>query len=240
MTAAETARELSIVVFAYNEAENIGPVLAELRQWLSAHEPRCEVLFVDDGSSDATAAEAARALDGMPHRVLRHAHNRGIGAALKTGVAAASAPWVTFLPADGQIDPEAISTLRAAATSSDADVVFSVYADRNDGLDRKLMSFGVRALVLAVHGVKLRCDGPYLFRRALFLPEQLPSDSFFLNFEFPIRVLAAHRPTQVVTIRCRPRRSGSSKSARAGVVLRVARELLLFRARRVRELFDPR
>jgi dolichol-phosphate mannosyltransferase len=227
--------DLSIIVFAYNEADNVAPVLAELRRWLAAHEPNAEILFVDDGSTDATAAEAARALDGMPHRVLRHEHNRGIGAALKTGVAEASAPWVTFLPADGQIDPAAIGTLRAAAASGDADVVFSLYADRDDGLDRKLMSFGVRALVLAVHGVKLRCEGPYLFRRELFIPEQLPSDSFFLNFEFPIRVLAARRPTQVVTINCRPRRSGVSKSARAGVVVRVARELLVFRMRRLLE-----
>jgi dolichol-phosphate mannosyltransferase len=229
------AADLSIVVFAYNEADNIRPVLAELRAWLRANEPNAEILFVDDGSSDATADEAARALDGMPHRVLRHERNRGIGAALKTGVAAASAPWVTFLPADGQIDPAAIGTLRAAAARGDNDVVFSVYADRDDGFDRKLMSFGVRALVLAVHGVKLRCEGPYLFRRELFIPEQLPSDSFFLNFEFPIRVLAARRPTQVVTINCRPRRSGVSKSARAGVVVRVARELLVFRMRRLLE-----
>jgi dolichol-phosphate mannosyltransferase len=228
--------ELSIVVFAYNEAENIGPVLGELRQWLQTHEPNAEILFVDDGSTDSTATEAARALDGMLHRVLRHERNRGIGAALKTGVAEASAPWVTFLPADGQIDPAAIGTLRAAAAAGgQVDVVFSVYADRDDGFDRKLMSFGVRALVLAVHGVKLRCEGPYLFRRELFIPEQLPSDSFFLNFEFPIRVLAAHRPTDVVTIHCRPRRSGASKSARAGVVVRVARELLVFRLRRLLE-----
>jgi dolichol-phosphate mannosyltransferase len=227
--------DLSIIVFAYNEADNVAPVLGELRRWLAAHEPNAEILFVDDGSTDATATEAARALDGMPHRVLRHERNRGIGAALKTGVAEASAPWVTFLPADGQIDPAAIGTLRAAAAGGDTDVVFSLYADRDDGFDRKLMSFGVRALVLAVHGVKLRCEGPYLFRRELFVPEQLPSDSFFLNFEFPIRVLAARRPTRVVTINCRPRRSGVSKSARAGVVVRVARELLVFRMRRFLE-----
>jgi glycosyltransferase involved in cell wall biosynthesis len=235
MAAAGNHVELSIVVFAYNEADNVGPVLQELRAWLEVHEPHAEVVFVDDGSSDATSAEAARALAGMQHRLERHDRNRGIGAALKTGVAGAQGAWVTFLPADGQIAPGAIGTLRAAAAGGDVDVVFSVYADRNDGLDRKLMSLGVRALVLGVHGVRLRCEGPYLFRRALFIPAQLPSDSFFLNFEFPIRVLAARRPTRVVTIECRPRRSGASKSARAGVVLRVARELLLFRLRRLRE-----
>ena len=227
------APDLSIIVFAYNEAQNVAPVLSELRQWLQAHEPGAEIVFVDDGSTDASGDEAARALAGMPHTLLRHATNRGIGAAIKTGTAAAKGPWVTFLPADGQIDPAAIGTLRAAAAN--ADVVFSVYADRNDGLDRKLLSWGVRALVLAVHGVRMRCDGPYLFRRALFHPEQLPSDSFFLNFEFPIRVLVARERTQVVTIDCRPRRSGRSKSARLRTVLLVGSELLAFRVRRLRE-----
>jgi glycosyltransferase involved in cell wall biosynthesis len=227
--------DLSIIVFAYNEAQNIGPVLSELRGWLSAHEPTAEILFVDDGSSDASSAEAARALEGMPHQLLRHASNRGIGAAIKTGTAAARAPWVTFLPADGQIEPAAIGTLRSAATATGAQVVFSIYSDRDDGLDRKLLSWGVRALVRGVHGVDLESDGPYLFRRELFSPAELPSDSFFLNFEFPIRVLAARRPTEIVTIHCRPRRSGQSKSARVGTALRVARELLAFRVRRTRE-----
>jgi dolichol-phosphate mannosyltransferase len=235
MANAAATPALSIVVLAYNEADNIAPVLGELRGWLERHEPDAEVLLVDDGSHDATASEAARVLDGFAHRVLRHAHNRGMGAGLKTGVAAARAPWVTFLPADGQIDPDAIATLRAAAKAHAADVVFSVYADRNDGLDRKVMSWGVRALVRAVHGVKLASDGPYLFRRELFVPELLPSDTFFLNFEFPIRALAARYRTSVVTIRCRPRHSGSSKSARTAIVLRVARDLLVFRLRRLRE-----
>jgi dolichol-phosphate mannosyltransferase len=232
---ADLRPSLSVVVFAYNEAANIAPVLGELRGWLARHEPHAEILLVDDGSRDATADEAARALEGCAHRVLRHPRNRGIGGALKTGVAAARAPWVTFLPADGQIAPAAIGTLREAAAAHAADVVFSIYAGRDDGLDRKLLSWGVRALIFGVHGVRMQSDGPYLFKRELFVPEQLPSESFFLNFEFPIRVLAAKQKTAVVTIECRPRRSGESKSARPGIVLRVARELVLFRVRRLRE-----
>jgi len=231
----QASSDLSIIVFAYNEAQNVEPILAELRAWLDANEPGAEILLVDDGSSDETAVHACRALAGCRHEILRHSHNRGIGAAIKTGVAAATRPWVTFLPADGQIEPAAIGTLRAAAQQRDADVVFSLYADRNDGLDRTVLSWGMRALVHAIHGVRLESDGPYLFRRALFRPEQLPSDSFFLNLEFPIRVLAAKNRTATVTIRCRPRRSGVSKSAKARVVLRVARELLGFRVRRLLE-----
>ncbi|MDB4989457.1 MAG: hypothetical protein JWN04_4635 [Myxococcaceae bacterium] len=235
--------DLAVVVFAYNEAENIAPVLRELCDWLDKHEPDCEIVVVDDGSSDQTAEQARRVLSGRRAQVLRHEHNRGIGAALKTGVRATQARWVTFMPADGQIDPAAIGTLREAArpvaslpghppASDPVDVVFSVYDDRNDGLDRKLLSLGVRALIAVVHRVIVRSDGPYLFRRTLFDPEQLTPDTFFLNFEFPIRVVSAGLPRRTVTIRCRPRRAGSSKSASMKRIWGVGRDLFELRRRR--------
>lgn len=223
---------LSIIVFAYNEEENIGPVLAELRQWLEVHEPSAEIVFVDDGSHDRTSDAAAVSLSGMPHVLLRHDRNRGIGAALKTGVAGARGDFVTFLPADGQIAPDAIETLRRAQQEHNADVVFSIYERRDDGWDRKVFSLGVRALIAAVHGVWLKSDGPYLFRRRLFDSAQLPPDTFFLNFEFPIRALAAGFITDTVTIECRPRRAGHSKSTQWHRIAGVARDLVSLRIRR--------
>jgi glycosyltransferase involved in cell wall biosynthesis len=225
---------LSIIIFAYNEEENIGPVLTELRQWLEANEPSAEIVFVDDGSHDRTSEAAAKSLSGMPHVLLRHDRNRGIGAALKTGVAGARGQFVTFLPADGQIAPEAIATLRRAQKARGADVVFSVYDRRDDGWDRKVFSFGVRALIAGVHGVWLKSDGPYLFRRRLFDPTQLPPDTFFLNFEFPIRALAAGLVTDIVVIECRPRRAGHSKSTQWHRIVGVARDLVDLRMRRFR------
>lgn len=229
--------DLSIIIFAFNEEANIAPVLLELRTWLAANEPCAEIVFVDDGSSDRTSDEAAKALAGTAHRLLRHETNRGIGAALKTGVRAAKGAWATFLPADGQIAPDAIGTLRAAASREQTDVVFSIYDHRDDGLHRQLLSGGVRALILAVHGVRMQSDGPYLFRRALFDPDQLTPDTFFLNFEFPIRMLGAGVPTTVVTIECRPRRSGHSKSTGLKRIYGVAQDLLELRVRRLRESF---
>ena len=183
-----TDRSLSVIIFAFDEAENIAPVLGELREWLAANEPDAEIVFVDDGSRDRTSEVAA-----------------------------------------------AVRTLRDAQRRTFADVVFSVYDDRNDGLDRKVFSLGVRSLILAVHGVWMRSDGPYLFRRSLFDPDQLPPDTFFLNFEFPIRIMAARRPTTVVTIRCRPRRAGQSKSTQWHRILGVAKDLVDLRVRRTRE-----
>lgn len=227
--------ELSVILFAFNEEDNIAPVLLELRQWLSKHEPSAEIVFVDDGSSDGTSTEASKALAGAPHQLLRHDSNRGIGAALKTGVRSAKGDWVTFLPADGQIAPDAIGTLRNAAARDRSEVVFSVYDHRDDGLHRKVLSAGVRALIFMVHGVRMQSDGPYLFRRSLFDADQLVPDTFFLNFEFPIRILGAGVPTTVVTIACRPRRSGQSKSTGLKRIYGVAQDLLELRIRRVKE-----
>ena len=226
---------LSLIVFAYDEAENIAPVLGELHAWLLSHEPEAEIVFVDDGSHDDTLQRARQALAGARATFLRHERNLGIGAALKTGVRACSADWVTFLPADGQIEPTAIGSLRAAASGGDVDVVLSTYAARDDGAHRKLLSFGVRALIFCVHGVRMRSDGPYLFRRELFIPEQLKPDTFFLNFEFPIRVLAARRRSRNVVIQCRPRRAGSSKSTGWRRIAGVGKELIELRVRRLRE-----
>lgn len=224
--------ELAVVVFAYDEAENVGPVLTELCAWLDQHEPNSEIVLVDDGSHDDTAQAARRALAGRRALVLRHPENYGIGAALKTGVAASTAHWVTFMPADGQIDPAAIGTLRAAARDGQVDVVFSVYDDRDDGLDRKLLSLSVRLLITLVHQVIVKSDGPYLFRRGLFDAAQLRPDTFFLNFEFPIRVAGVGLPVRTVTIHCRPRRAGVSKSTSLRRIWGVARDLLALRARR--------
>jgi dolichol-phosphate mannosyltransferase len=230
-----SAPDLSVVIFAFNEEANIVPVLTELRAWLDEHEPSAEIVFVDDGSSDGTSAEAARALRGSPHQLVRHETNRGIGAALKTGVRAAKGRWVTFLPADGQIAPDAIGKLRAAAADEAASVVFSVYDHRDDGFHRKILSAGVRGLIILVHGVRMQSDGPYLFRHELFDADALVPDTFFLNFEFPIRMLGAGVPTTVVTIECRPRRAGYSKSTGLKRIVGVAQDLLDLRVRRTKE-----
>ncbi|MEM9190124.1 MAG: glycosyltransferase family 2 protein [Myxococcota bacterium] len=231
---------LSVIVFAFNEGPNIAPVLGGIAEWLRDHEPLAELVFVDDGSSDDTAAVAETTLAdaAVDHAVVRRARNGGIGAALKSGVAAATRPWVTFLPADGQIHPSALAVLRTAATEESADVVLSLYTNRNDGAHRTVLSWGVRSLIRAIHGVRVESDGPYLFRRSLFDAAQLPADSFFLNFEFPIRAVAAGLRIATVTIECHPRLSGQSKSASARVVGIVARDLVGLRLRRNREAIE--
>jgi hypothetical protein len=110
-----------------------------------------------------------------------------------------------------------------------------VYRARDDGLHRTVLSAGVRALIRGVHGVAMRSDGPYLFARELFDPDVLVPDTFFLNFEFPIRMLRAGVASATVTIECVPRLTGVSKSTGLRRVAGVARELFGLKVRMLRE-----
>jgi glycosyltransferase involved in cell wall biosynthesis len=93
---AASGPRVSIVIPAHNEEGALGDVLARLQADL----PRgvIEIIVVDDGSSDATRAIAERA--GV--RVLRHPHNRGYGASLKTGIRVAEGEYILTMDADGQ------------------------------------------------------------------------------------------------------------------------------------------
>ncbi len=93
---------VSIVIPAYNEERGAGPVIEELLALLrrELRQVPWEVLIVDDGSSDKTA-EVIEKYVGDELRLIRHPHNRGYGAAIKTGVANAAHPWILITDADG-------------------------------------------------------------------------------------------------------------------------------------------
>ena len=96
--------DFSIVLPAYNEAGAIGPVLRRLVQSLQDVEQSYEIVVVDDGSTDDTAAEAGRA-DGRV-RLVQHPYNMGNGAAVKTGIRQSRGAILVFMDADGQHAPE--------------------------------------------------------------------------------------------------------------------------------------
>lgn len=127
--------ELSVLVPVYNEAGNILPLLDEVAAALSGV-CRYEVVFVDDGSSDATAAELAEAQKKSALvRVLRHKTRAGKSAALVTGFWAARAPWIQTLDGDRQNDPADVARIWTIIQppSPKLGIVAGVRNRRNDG-----------------------------------------------------------------------------------------------------------
>lgn len=106
---------VSIVIPAYNEEEGVGHVISELREVLERHFITAEIVVVDDGSTDATAQAALAA----GARVLRHRSNRGYGAALKTGITAASNQYIVITDADGTYPAEYIPEMLAHLEHAD-------------------------------------------------------------------------------------------------------------------------
>jgi dolichol-phosphate mannosyltransferase len=103
--------ELSIVVPVHNEEDNITPLVQEIRTALDG-KLNYEIIYVDDGSTDATPlclAALANQLNQL--RVISHQMNCGQSTALRTGVRAARAPWIATLDGDGQNDPADIPKL---------------------------------------------------------------------------------------------------------------------------------
>src|SRR5882724_5295921 len=97
MAEASNAAQTSVVIPAFNEADSIRVVVRDL----AAAAPWLEILVIDDGSTDDTAARAAAA----GARVIRHPYNKGNGAAVKTGIRQASGAFVLIVDADGQHQP---------------------------------------------------------------------------------------------------------------------------------------
>ncbi len=116
---------ISIVIPAYNEQSTIGGVIAEVQTLLRPLEADVEIIVVDDGSRDATARVAHEA----GARVIQHRSNRGYGAALKTGIAAATHDIVAMLDADGTYPAAQLPQMLAELEH--ADMVVGARTGRN-------------------------------------------------------------------------------------------------------------
>jgi len=121
-------RSVSVVIPACNEAAAIDDVVREL----SGVATWCEILVIDDGSSDDTGARATAA----GARVVRHPYTKGNGAAVKTGIRAASGEYVLILDGDGQHRPADAG--RIAARLGEYDLVVGARAPGTQaGLTRR-------------------------------------------------------------------------------------------------------
>ncbi len=205
--------ELSVVVPVCNEEGNVEPLAREIAAALGEFD--YEMIFVDDGSTDSTAANlaAARAAGLTRLRILRHSFRSGQSAAVASGVREARAPWIVTLDGDGQNDPADIAKLLAARAEPRHAAVLLFIGNRTTRRDtafRRLQSRianGVRSWLLGDGTPDTGC-GIKLFSREVFL--ELPR--FDHMHRFMPALFQRHGAAVVsVPVNHRPRGSGSSK-----------------------------
>src|SRR5216683_5240942 len=166
--------DLSVVIPVKNEAGNIAPLVAEIARALDGR-VAYEIIYVDDGSEDSTAAEIRRLQASVPQlRLLRHARSCGQSAAIRSAVKAARGSWIATLDGDGQNDPADIPALWRVAVDSPATpplLIAGHRARRQDVWSKRQAS----RIANAVRRRLLRDDTPdsgcglKLFTRTLFL-----------------------------------------------------------------------
>ena len=206
--------DLSVVVPVHNEADNIAALVGEIRAALTGR-LAYEIVYVDDGSSDATLAALGALRAEVPElRVLSHRDRCGQSAAVRTGVKAARGAWVATLDGDGQNDPADIPKLWALRVEVAPDggpvMIAGERRQRRDSARKRIAS----RLANAVRRRLLKDDTPdtgcglKLFPRATYL--ELP---YFDHMHRYLGALMLRQgvPVRSVAVNHRPRLRGSSK-----------------------------
>lgn len=217
--------ELSVVLPAHNEEAAIEGVIREVVATVRTLAPgAAEVIVVDDGSTDATAAILDRLADELAEvEVVHRRPNAGHGPALLTGFARATGAWVGHLDTDDQIPADQLERLWPQRGT--ASLVLGIRTDRDDPTHRLVITKVLRALVGRLAGRPIRdANVPCKLIRRDLLAEALPllpPDSFAPSVG--LVVIAARRGRAITEVpvvhRARPHGASSLKPMRLASAL---------------------
>lgn len=229
---------ISLVLPAYNEAENIEPMVAEASPALKAVTDDYEIIVVDDGSSDDTAGVTRKVMATHPHvRLVEHPVNQGFGAAVFTGFTSAEKEWIFYTDADRQF---VLTELEKFIPLMDEyDLIAGYRAPRQDPFLRVFYGKGWSALCTLTFGYTVRdvdC-GFKLVRRQIIdeLATSIDSRGATFSIEWLVRAKRAGYRFTEVPVTHQPRVAGSQTGANINVITRAFRELARFRLQLWRE-----
>lgn len=202
---------LSVIIPVRDEAGNIAPLVAELEAALTGV-VAFEIIYVNDGSTDSTAAEVLSLAQSRPHlRLLTLEGNAGKAEALRAGARAAHGSLITLMDGDGQNDPAYIPRLLEANDTAGAPVlVMAQRLGRRDTGFKRWQSRVANAIRRRMLGDATRDAGCgfALLPRELFLA--LPQFDGLHRF-LPALVRREARGVVFVDVTDRPRQAGQSK-----------------------------
>jgi len=223
---------ISIVLPAYNEEENIETAIAEATAASERLVADHEILIVDDGSTDSTAARVRRLAAANPRiRLVEHDRNRGYGEALRSGFLASRLDFVFFTDADLQFDMDELE--RFVPYAGTVDVVAGYRINRQDKLIRRINAHAWNWLVRVLFYVPVRdIDCAFkLFERGILTEVDIESVGAMVNTELMVKLGRSGASMVEVGVHHRPRRAGEARGASVWVIATALREILRMRRR---------
>lgn len=199
--------KLSVVIPAYNEEGNIGPLLEQFKALFTSVSYRCELIIVDDGSTDKTGNYIKASLPQYPWlKLFTHRRNFGLTTALETGIGKATGKIICFYPADLQYHANEIPKF-VAKIDSGADIVTG-WKQGHYGL-KSIGSFIYNTLSRVLFKVKVHD----LNSIKAFTREVVDSFIYRTGWHRYMVVMAAGEGFKIdeVKVKLYPRRSGKSK-----------------------------
>ena len=154
--------ELSLVVPLFNEEESVGPLIERICAAMVSYTATWELILVDDGSTDATIANARASLDrpGLDLKIVALQRNFGQTAAMQAGINQAAGRLIATLDGDLQNDPKDIPGMVSELERRELDLLVGWRKNRQDGLLlRKVPSFIANRLIGRITGVRLHDYG---------------------------------------------------------------------------------
>jgi len=222
--------QLSIVLPAHNEAENLPGLIQDVTAYLESLGWDYEIIIVNDGSTDGTQ-NILEELQIKNSRIIsvHHPKNRGYGAALRSGFSAATKEWLFFMDSDRQFDIKEISKL--ANYIDKYDMVIGYRKDRQDHLIRKINAGIFNIAVNLLFGLWVRdIDCAFkLLRREIVEKAKLESNGALISTELLVRANKLGYKIKQIPVTHHPRLSGQSSGGNIKVILRAVKEILLFR-----------
>ena len=206
------AKSVSVVLPAYNEALNIAGELGDIFDFLKDNFNEFEIIVVDDGSKDQTYSicSSVRRELGKSIIVLKHEHNKGYGAALRTGLFSAKNDLIFYTDSDNQFDIREL--LEFTKVIDNYDLVIGYRLGRQDAAIRKFTSVVYKLLIRTVFGLKVRdIDCSFkLFKRECLERLSIERDNFFVDTELLLKAKLNNCKLKEIGVRHLPRKFGRS------------------------------
>jgi len=227
--------QLSIVLPCYNEEPNIAFTVQDVLTYFSEEGIQVEIIAVNDGSSDGTAAELSRLEKQHPElKVVTHETNKGYGSAVRSGCDAATKEWIGYMDSDGQFKAHDFNQL--LPLTHEYAIVTGRRRKRADPFMRKINAKGFALLNFFILGIWVRdinC-AMKLFHRDAW---QKIRPEFATGALFNAEVFYRARKQGIVWksefVEHYPRTAGTQTGANLGVILRMFRDMWKLRTARV-------